>query len=369
MKKITKLFFIALLFIVSLITIAACVTDKPYIIPVESISIIGADNTLINVQEQYTAVIAPDNATSKTVTWEIESGTAEISDNGILLSTEIGTIIIKATADGKSTTKQITVTTPKPSDEPTDPLNATFSGFEIINDTTFKIKVSNTTENLNIAEIATISSDWKLTTDMQALNEIPSKIATPLNIGDNEFYVLVSHKNNVRLYTLKIRRKPIYKVTFNTNGGDLINAQFVEEDSFISVPNEPAKSGYKFVSWDKNIAEPITADTIFNSIWQAHTYTITYISNCETSTSQTQEVIFNKKVTLKDINEIKESAFWLCTNLKRIYCYESIRGAIIGAYNTEYYTAIKYYFWNSPIYDGQHWHYDTDNTTPIVWQE
>ena len=307
MKKFAKLLFVALLFIMSLCAITACSTNASNVVSVESISILGADSIIKNIQEQYTAVITPSNATDKTVTWEIESGTAEISDSGVLISTETGTVIIKATADGQSTTKQIIVK--DTANEPSDPLNATFNGFKKVDDTTYEIKVSNHIESLSIANVATISSDWKLTTDMQAINEIPSKIATPLNIGDNNFYVLVSHQNNVRLYTLKIRRKPIYEVTFNTNDGNFIDTQQIEEDSFISAPTTPTKTGYEFVSWDKEITMPIVADTIFNSIWKAKTYTITYSSNCVMPESQTQKVVFGNSAVLKDKNCFSRSAY------------------------------------------------------------
>ena len=150
MKKFAKLLFVALLFLMSLCAITACSTNTTNVVSVESISIIGADSIIKNIQEQYTAVIIPTNAT------------------------ETGTVIIKATAGGQSTTKQITVK--GTATEPSDPLNATFNGFKKVDDTTYEIKVSNNIESLNIANIATISSDWKLTTDKQAINEIPSKI-------------------------------------------------------------------------------------------------------------------------------------------------------------------------------------------------
>jgi len=277
MKKIIKL-ILGVLFIIMLITITSCGTEIPNTVPVESITILGSDSVNISFPEQYNAVITPDNATNKTVAWEIVSGMAEIDNNGVLLANGIGTVTIKAIVENISTTKQITVTdkTTIPSKDPIDPLNADFNGFEKVNENTYMIKVSNATEYLNVANIATIKSDWKLTTDMQASNEIPSKIATPLNVGDNEFYVLVSYKNDVRLYNLIIRRKPIYEVTFNTNGGSLIDTQYIEEDAVISKPTEPTKNGYKFVSWNKDISAPILQDISFIANWTVEKYDISY---------------------------------------------------------------------------------------------
>ncbi len=315
MKKFINLLFVTILLLLSLFSFVACNNDNNNndnnsdIIHVESISIIGADNAIKGIQEQYSVVITPNNATDKTVQWDIEQGTANINNNGILLPLNEGIIILKATADGKSTTKQITVTTPLPPDEQPNLLDISFNGFEKIDETTFSTKVSNSSEYLNIARLVTTKYEWKLTTDIQCKDEIPSKVASPLNIGDNVFYVLVTYNKDVTLYTLQIRRKPIYDVFFNTNGGTDIETQHIEEDDFASLPIEPTKIGYEFVAWDKNINDPIVSDTIFNSLWQAKTYTITYLSNYELGNSQKQEVEFNSNVVMKEENTFFRTAY------------------------------------------------------------
>jgi hypothetical protein len=63
---------------------------------------------------QMDAVILPDTATNKAVTWSVTNGTgsATISSNGLLVATAVGTIIVKATANdgsGVSGTKSLTV--------------------------------------------------------------------------------------------------------------------------------------------------------------------------------------------------------------------------------------------------------------------
>ena len=57
---------------------------------------------------------------------------------------------------------------------------ANFNGFTKVNDTTYSITVSNETEILNLSDIVSINekSSWKLTTDIQANNVIPSKVAS-----------------------------------------------------------------------------------------------------------------------------------------------------------------------------------------------
>ena len=106
MNKKIKMLVIALLLLVVPIAFSACGNST---IAVESISINGSDIAIVNVGEQYTATVSPDNATNKSVAWEVVSGTATISQNGLLTATAIGMVTIKATVDGKSDTKQITV--------------------------------------------------------------------------------------------------------------------------------------------------------------------------------------------------------------------------------------------------------------------
>lgn len=62
---------------------------------------------------QYSAVVTPDNATNKSVTWSVDNGTgaATIDTNGVLTPTSLGTVTVKATAvDGSGVVGSKTVT-------------------------------------------------------------------------------------------------------------------------------------------------------------------------------------------------------------------------------------------------------------------
>ena len=75
--------------------------------------------------------------------------------------------------------------------------------------------------------------------------------------------------------TLIIKEKPeikIYTITFNTDGGSVVNAQYVSENEKAQVPANPTKSGYTFAGWysgdnkfDFNTA--ITGDMTLKAKW------------------------------------------------------------------------------------------------------
>lgn len=83
---------------------------------VESITITGSSNVVVNKTTQMTAKEVPSDATNANVTWSVSNGTgsATIDSNGLLTGVTAGTVTVKATAsDGSkvSGTKEITVGT------------------------------------------------------------------------------------------------------------------------------------------------------------------------------------------------------------------------------------------------------------------
>ena len=58
-----------------------------------------------------------------------------------------------------------------------------------------------------------------------------------------------------------------YIVTFNSNGGNSINNQAVEENNLVIKPNNPTKEGYTFLGWFK--------DENFNYVWDFDTDKVT----------------------------------------------------------------------------------------------
>lgn len=156
--------------------------------------------------------------------------------------------------------------------------NAEFELFTQADDTTYTLKVANMQETLVFGDIVTVaeSSSWILSRSIDATPTIPSKAAS-LDIGDNTYYVLVTANNgDVKLYTMQIRRRPIYTVSFNTNGGTNITAQNIEEDGLATAPAEPTKTAYTFMGWNFDFGTPITANTTVNATYTPVVYNITY---------------------------------------------------------------------------------------------
>ena len=141
-------------------------------------------------------------------------------------------------------------------------------------------KVSNETTTFSfINEIRTDKNcKYEVSLDIYGVQLVISKTIA-LNVGDNVVYV-IEFKNDepINLYTVTIRRRPLYRVTFNTDGGSAVATQYVEED-FLATQPTTEKVGYDFVFWNYNFNEPITRDTAIVASWSAHTdtkYTVNY---------------------------------------------------------------------------------------------
>ncbi len=155
---------------------------------------------------------------------------------------------------------------------------ANFEGFTKEDETTYSISISNAIETLNMSNIVQVSntSSWKLTTDIQGTNIVPSKIAT-LNAGDNTYYILVTANNDdVCLYTLKIRRRPIYRVNIYTQNDSSLSYRYdVEEGQQfdISTISIPTKTGYTFVKWSI-FNNTIMSNTNIYAEWSINSFNV-----------------------------------------------------------------------------------------------
>ena len=135
-------------------------------------------------------------------------------------------------------------------------------------------KVSNTTTVFSFITEIKVNGNCKfvVSLDLYGVQTVATK-TIPLEIGDNTVYITeIVNDEPINVYTVTIRRRPIYTVTFNANGGSQVTSQQIEEDSLANEPTTQ-RAGYDFAGWDYNFATPITNNITINASWRAHTNT------------------------------------------------------------------------------------------------
>ncbi len=97
--------------------------SEPDIVPVESISISGAPETMtVGDGATLTAVVTPDSAADRTVSWTSDnSSVIEVRQDGTIVAKNEGTAVITAIAGGKYQSVRITVNKKQEVVDPVDP--------------------------------------------------------------------------------------------------------------------------------------------------------------------------------------------------------------------------------------------------------
>lgn len=143
-------------------------------------------------------------------------------------------------------------------------------------------KVSNDTESFSfIKEIKTAGlMKYVVSLDIYGSQQVATK-TIPLHDGDNVVYIIEMLDGEPQaIYEVTIRRKPLYTVNFNTNGGTKISDQQVEEGFCATMPSgAPERNGYTFDKWYYDFSIPITKDTTIDAKWDIITYNISYNLN------------------------------------------------------------------------------------------
>ena len=111
-----------------------------------------------------------------------------------------------------------------------------------------------------------------VSTDVYGIHTVVTK-TIPLSEGDNKIFVIELNGEDVKsIYEVTIRRKPVYSVVFDTNGGTKLDSQQIEEETVIAAP-ETTKAGYTLIEWDYDFSKPITQNTTIKATWSANTNT------------------------------------------------------------------------------------------------
>ena len=155
-----------------------------------------------------------------------------------------------------------------------------FKTFSVKNDNTIEVKFANGTNTFSFEEEIIITGEANYTVSTKILGqEVVVAKTVSLIDGDNIFYLDVNANATTTRYTVNLRVRPIYTVTFNTLGGTFIDSQQIEEDGLVIKPQiEPTKKGYTFSGWNFDFDNTSITDntTITVNDWRANYYTISF---------------------------------------------------------------------------------------------
>ncbi len=142
-----------------------------------------------------------------------------------------------------------------------------------VGDETLMASFPNATETFSFLKdiVVAKNAEYIVARDIFCESVISSK-TVPLELGNNIYYILVTNGSLQKLYTVTIRRLPMYTVTFNSNGGTSVVSQTVEEGSLATEPTT-SRIGYTFSSWSYDFTKPIMANTHINARWTPNTNT------------------------------------------------------------------------------------------------
>lgn len=130
-------------------------------------------------------------------------------------------------------------------------------------------KVRNSVTSFDFNSEITVHGNATFVVSRDKYGETPisTKVVT-LNAGNNVFYVQEIIGGEVEeTYTVTLRRRPTYTVTFVTLGSN-VPAQTVEEDFLATKPTQnPVRVGYTFAGWDYDFNSAVTSAITVNAKW------------------------------------------------------------------------------------------------------
>lgn len=152
-----------------------------------------------------------------------------------------------------------------------------------VKDGTVYGEVSNDTTSFSFIDEISLkgSATYDVFTDLACKEIIPSKTVELIS-GNNVFYILVKKNNNVALFTVTIRRRPLYLVTISLNNNE--QRQYVEENEQINEPQQPNVNGFLFDYWEINGSKVEFPYTVVGNVtikakFVADKYTVTFDVN------------------------------------------------------------------------------------------
>ncbi len=287
MKKSTKLFAAALLCLVLLFS--ACLTSCGE-----------------NVEPTSAPTDAPTTAptvekTDEPTASESESAPTEPTDAMTEAVTDEPTASESESATDSTDAMTETVTA-EPTDEPTEELteeNGLFFRTFVFEGDEAYLSLPNKTESFSFLDEIEMKGEMKyaVALDIHGMQTALTKTVS-LAVGDNTFYIMELLDDEVKnIYTVTIRRRPMYTVTFDTKDGTPLESQIIEEGALVTVPTVE-REGYTFASWSRDLTLPITEDTVISAEWMGNSYTVSYDANGGTVDHASSSVVMGASYEL-----------------------------------------------------------------------
>lgn len=218
-------------------------------------------------------------------------------------------------------------------------------------------KVSNDTETFSFLQEITAHGNASYQVYKEITCETLFKSKTiDLKEGDNTVYVLQTVGEEMTLYTVTVRRRPMHTISFDTSGLFDIDDLIVEEDSFIQEPTIDIDSvirGYGFIEWNFDFSKPVTESAVLTGILIAKPEMENFVF---TSTAESCVITGIKdnsvtQISVPDyVTEIADGAFSGCGNLKEITI--PFVGAVAGKTENDTYQYPFGYIFGSDSYTG-----------------
>ena len=198
-------------------------------------------------------------------------------------------------------------------------------------------KVSNDIESFSfIKEIKTAGlMKFVVSLDIYGSQQVATK-TIPLHEGDNVVYIIEMLDGEPQaVYEVTIRRKPLYTVNFNTNGGTKVSDQQVEEGFCATMPSgAPERNGYTFDKWYYDFSIPITKDTTIDAKWDIITYSISYNLNGGTN-DKSNPITYTVETPTIDFSTPSRTGYtfkgW---HIKKDFSDDNITGLPQGSYGS-----------------------------------
>lgn len=240
---------------------------------------------------------------------------------------------------GDTTVGEPNDTTPEAPDEPDEPVITGEINFKTltVNGTAVSGVVYNAIDEYSFENEIVVSGQATYTVSLDKQGEHTfetNKVA--LAEGDNIFYVIQTVGEKTTTYTVTIRRRPMYTVSFNTNSDETtVDSQTVEEGNCATAPTNPTKTGYTFKSWSYDFSKPITADTTVEAQWSNNSYTVAFNAAGGDNVAS-MSVVFDQSYTLPEPTKVG-------------------------------YTFLGWYYGTQRVADGDEWSIDKSITLDAKW--